>query len=396
MHGPAQHLGNQGCKMACRSLLDRHRLETCLSAVIFLGLFVYLWKGIGLHLLYCGFGVFAAYPFVSLERSFFVHTFTTPGGPVDALAALLAHTYSYAWLGALTIAAVLGVLFVGIRRLLRSGQADRFRDLAWVPPLLAVTICNNYYENPLPTALAVGLSVWTAILYGALPMRTTRGRAAAFLILFAAVYYLAGASAFVFAGVACLMEVLLHRRIVLAVGQMALAVGTALVLGWLVLDLRLPAVYTAGTPWEPDEALKLSPLANWLAIVLYAYVPGMILVAFLGQALMEADARRATQRGRPQGKSQNASKARGAPWRQADSRAWVGVRMLAVAATAVLCLAFSRTHARFERALHYHAQRRDWNQVLALAGRMRSKQRFTRTGVFDINRALAHQGRLGS
>lgn len=376
--------------------MDRHRLETCLSAVIFLGLFVYLWRGIGPHLLYCGFGVFAAYPFVSLERSFLVHTFSTPGGPVDVLAALLAQTYSQAWLGALAIAAVLGVLFVGIRRLLRSGQAERFRDLAWVPPLLAVTICNNYYENPLPTALAVGLSVWTAILYDALPKKTTRGRAAFFLVLFATVYYLAGASAFVFAGIACLMEALLHRRIALAIGQMALAVGTALVLGWFVFDLRLQAVYTAGTPWEPDEALKLSPLANWLAIVLYAYVPSLILVAFLGQALMEADARRATQRGRPKGKSQNANKTKGAPWRQADSRVWVGVRMLAVAVTAVLCLAFSRTHARFERALHYHAQRRDWNQVLALAGRMRDKQRFTRSGVFDINRALAHQGRLGS
>jgi hypothetical protein len=46
--------------------------------------------------------------------------------------------------------------------------------------------------------------------------------------------------------------------------------------------------------------------------------------------------------------------------------------------------------------LHYYAQHRDWDEVLALAGRMRGKQPFTRCGVFDINRALAHQGRLGS
>jgi len=70
--------------------------------------------------------------------------------------------------------------------------------------------------------------------------------------------------------------------------------------------------------------------------------------------------------------------------------------MLAVAMTAALCLMFTRTPARHERMLHYHAQRRDWNQVLALANRMRGRHRFTRSGVFDINRALAHQGRLGS
>jgi hypothetical protein len=56
----------------------------------------------------------------------------------------------------------------------------------------------------------------------------------------------------------------------------------------------------------------------------------------------------------------------------------------------------SRTQAHDERALHYHAQQRDWDRVLALAHRMRAKHQFTRSGVFDINRALAHTGCLGS
>jgi hypothetical protein len=70
--------------------------------------------------------------------------------------------------------------------------------------------------------------------------------------------------------------------------------------------------------------------------------------------------------------------------------------MLVVAVTFVLCLTVSRTHLHDERALHYLAQQRDWNRVLKLAGRMRGKHLFSRSGVFDINRALAHQGRLGS
>ena len=69
--------------------------------------------------------------------------------------------------------------------------------------------------------------------------------------------------------------------------------------------------------------------------------------------------------------------------------------MLVVAVTAVLCLALSRNHIRDERALHYYASQRDWDSVIALAHRMRGRHAFTRCGVFDINRALAHQGRLG-
>ena len=70
--------------------------------------------------------------------------------------------------------------------------------------------------------------------------------------------------------------------------------------------------------------------------------------------------------------------------------------MLAVAVTVVLCLTVSRTHVYYERALHYYAQHRDWDGVLALAGRMQGRHPFTPSGVFEINRALAHQGRLGS
>ncbi len=377
-------------------ILDHPRLESCLSAAIFLGLFLYLWKGVEPPLLYYGFGVFTAYPIFSWEGSFLRAAFSAPGGPLRALAALLAQSYSQAWLGALTIAALLGVLLLGIQHLLRSGPAGRFRDLAWVPLLLALTIYNCYYENPLPVLLAVGLSVWTAILYVALPVRAPWGRAGSFLVLLGLIYYLAGASAFVFAAIVCLTEALRHRKIILALVQIALAVGGVFVLGWLAFGLGPQAIYTAGTPWDPGKPLTFSPLADWLALVLHTFVPSLILVAFLGEALLEAEARRSTRRGRRKGGPPPVRAARLTRWRQGGSRARVALRMLVVAATVVLCSVLSRTHLHDERALHYYAQQRDWNRTLALAGRMRGKHLFTRSGVFDINRALAHQGRLGS
>jgi hypothetical protein len=382
--------------MAREGILDHHRLESCLAGVIFLGLFVYLWKGIEPHLLYYGFGVFTAYPVVSWEGSFLRATFRTPGGPVGALAALLAQSYCQAWLGALTVAVILGVLWLGIQRLLRSRQAGRFRDLAWVPLLLALMIYSDYYEDPLPVLLAVGLSVWTAVLYDALGARTARGRVGSFLALLGALYYLAGAAALVFAAIACLTEALLHRKILLALVQMVLAVGGLFVLGGFVFGLEPQAIYAAGTPWDPAKPLKFFPVANWLALALHFFVPGLILVALVGEALLEVDARRSLRRGRRKGGPPPIREARQTHWRLAGSGAWVGLRMFVVAVTLVLCLMFSRTQAHDERALHYYALQRDWDRVLALAHRMRGRHRFTRSGVFDINRALAHTGRLGS
>jgi hypothetical protein len=377
--------------MTRESALDHRRLESCLTAAIFLGLFLYLWKGIELHLLYWGFGVFATYPIVSLEGGFLREVLSTPGGPFLALAALLAQSYSRSWLGAATITFILGLLLLGIRLLLRAGRAERFRDLAWVPLLLALVVYSNYYENPLPVLLTVVLSVWVAILYGALAQKTPFVRAGLFLTLFSVVYYLAGASALVFAGIACLTEALLHRRFASLIAQMALAVGGAFVLGRFLFGLEVQAIYTAGTPWDPDKGLKFSPLANWLAIVLHAFVPSLLLVAFLGQTLLETEAGTSAQRNRPK-KGLRPIRER----RQTDPRVWGGLRMFVVGAAAVLCLALSRTHVHYERTLHYYAQHRDWDHVLALANRMRGKHRFTASGVFDINRALAHQGRLGS
>ncbi len=403
--------------IARESILDHRRLESCLAGVIFLGLFAYLWKGIEPHLLYYGFGVFTAYPVVAWEGSFVRAAFSTPGGPAGALAALLAQSYSRSWLGALIVAVILGGTLLGVQRLLRSARAERFRDLAWVPLLLALMIYSDYYEDPLPVLVTVGLSVWTAVLYertservcerpffrgmGVPPLQhrrdadaaKARGRAGWFLALVGVLYYLAGASALVFAAIVCLIAVFRHRKIIAALVQMVLAAGGVFVLGWFLFGLEPLAIYTAGTPWDPAKPLKFFPVANWLALALHFFVPGLILVALGGEALLELDARRNTRRGR---RSEGRQPVRQARWWHAGPRACVALRMLVVAVAMVLCLMVSRTQAHDERALHYYAQQRNWERVLALAHRMRSKHQFTRSGVFDINRALAHTGRLGS
>jgi hypothetical protein len=221
-----------------------------------------------------------------------------------------------------------------------------------------------------------------AVLYAAIPMKTSASRAGVFLALFVPAYYLTGASALVFAAVICLTKGLLHRRPMVAVALAALAGGAVLVLGGLVFGLEPRAAYAAGTPWDSGHGRDFAPLSGSLVVVLYAFVPGLVLTAFLGRLLAPLWTRKA----RP---TKDAGR-----W-TAHHRAWIGVRLFVVCLTAVLCLALSPSHVRNERMLHYHVLQRDWSRAIALGHRMRRKGTFTRSAVFDINRALAHEGRLG-
>jgi len=365
--------------------VDRRRQEFGLWAAIFLGLFAYVRLGIGPHLLHSGFGVFAPYPVFSWEGPFLRTMLTTPGGIAASLAALLAQTYRDPLPGALMIAAVLAMLSLGLRRLLASIQAQRLRDLAWFPAFLALAIYNQY-DNPLPCLLAIGLSLWMAVLYGSLPARALPQRVGAFLVLFFLTYHVAGATALLFALLVCLIEALSYRRVVVALAQAILACGGAYVLGRFLYDLSPIAICTVGTPWDSVHNLGFSPLSARLAIALYALVPSLLLAGFLaGVVTSKKNAHPPRQRKDAQRISR---------WKT-DPRLVLGMRVFLVAGAGAACLAVSRNHLHNERALHHWASQRDWGRVIALAHRMRGRDAFTPSGVFDINRALAHQGQLG-
>ena len=375
------------------SRVDCRKLEFGLCGIIFLGLLLYAWAGIRSRLLYYGFGIFTAYPLFSWERSFLQTTFGTPGGAIGALAALLAQAYRNSALGAAVIVAALGVLFVGLRRLFRSMGAGTLRDLAWAPVVFALMIYNRY-DDPLSTLLAVSLSVWMAILYISIPTRTSAARVGVFLTLFAGTYYLAGASALVFACTVCIIELLLHRRALLGAIEAVLACGGAFVLGHLIFGLEPRAVYTVGTFWDSADSHELSSLSRLLTAALYAFVPVLTTVSLLGAILLSFGKKAgAGRRGRGLKAAKNDKRA--GRWKLDDPRLAIGVRVLVVAGMTVSCLALSRNHIRDERLLNYYSRQRDWDQAIALAHRMRSGRVFTRSGVFDVNRALAHGGRLG-
>jgi len=372
--------------MLLESRVDRRRLEFWLWAVIALGLFAYVWQGIGTHLLYYGFGVFTAYPVFSWDGSFLRAALAMPGGVAASSAALLAQTYRVPALGALGITAALAAVALGLGRLLPTMQADKLRDLAWAPAILALAIFNQY-DDPLSILLRIGTSIWTAVLYRSIPLKAPAARVGTFLVLFSLTYHLVGATALLTACVVCLAEVLPDRRILLGLSQAVLACGVAYLLGRFLYGLGPLAIWTVGTPWDAAHTLESSALSAKLAAALYALVPGMILAAsFFRLPAVRTSALQSRRRTK-----EAIQTSRG----KADERLRLSLRLFAVAAAAIVCLAGTRSHIRFERTLHYWTCQRDWDRVIAVAHRMRGKHPFTPSGVFDINRALAHQGRLG-
>ena len=378
-------------------IADPRLYDFWFSGLLFLAIFVYLWQGVGTHLLYYGFGVFADYPVFSWSSSFFQTSFSAPGKPLQALGAWLANGFYSAWLGALIIVLVLAWVFLGIRCLLQSIRAGRFRDLAWGPPVIALVLCNRY-ENPLNALLGIGTSVWLVLLYGRISLRSLCARAVIFSICFSLLYSLNAGSAFIFASITILVEVFLQGKKIEALLHALLALGSAFVLGRLVFLLEAQTVYLLGTPWNPAVRPDHSALSNLLLSAMFVYVPALVLVTLLFSSLLSLYLRPWFERRKRRPKRAQARKrvARSArPQPTYSPRLWDALRVVLVGGTVLLCVAFSRSYLRYERLLHYHAFHRNWHEVLRIAESMRGRIAFTRPGIFDINRASAHLGVLG-
>jgi hypothetical protein len=356
--------------------------------MVFTGLFVYIWKGIQPHLLYYGFGVLSPYPLFSWDGDFLRLQLSSPGGPVSVLSRFLSQYYYQSWMGAGIIVAALWLVFMGTRQLLLWAGVNRGRDLAFVLPLIALAMVNRY-DHPLQVVLAIGMSVWIAVLYLALPTGDVVARTGAFALLYGACYCLGGASALVFAVSACLAEGLCARRFACAGLCAFLAVAATLILGWGLFGLSPRQAFAAGTPSASEVGSGLAGLSRWLAWGLYAAAPLALLWSLSWLRLGPYFRRRRTQKWPSSGPSKPTRRGRARPY------LWAGVRASCLAGLCVAVVLESRTVARYEWAMHYQARQRNWTEILRLAAEMKVRHIYSPVCQFDIDRALAHLGRMG-
>jgi hypothetical protein len=226
-------------------------------------LYLYLWLWVDTSLLYYA-AEAVLFPIFSLSTAFLEGFLRYPGGPVQCLTAFAAQAYYYPWAGALVIVAVAVPLGVAIRFLAGAAAGAGIPGVWSVPALLAVVLANShvYKLNSFVAALVAAAS---ACIY----FRTVRGglrlRLAAFLILFAAVYYLAGGASFLYAALCCVAELSAQRTRLLP-ALYALAAGVApYIFGVRLLGLRPSDAYARYLPYDPEA----EPLGEPVVLTLY-------------------------------------------------------------------------------------------------------------------------------
>jgi hypothetical protein len=352
--------------MAERKLIDapgraRWLAHAC-GAGVLLAAFAYVLLWVNPATLYHSQQRAAFFPIFFTGRAFAGPFMHRPGGPVEYAAAFLSQLYYVPALGTAAIVLLAGLLAVCSHGYLRRVLGEPPRTAHLVPLICAILPLSRFC-NPLPEALAVLAACAAAWAYALVGAARPRLRAPAFIALMAVCHWAAGGAVLLFAVLCGLYEAVAPRGYVAAAA--CLIVGAACpIVGARAAGIPESWAYLVLTPAAP----RTDPAGRALAAALFASLP----LALAG-ALLWRSAMRRTEAG---------------PARAAAASAAI----LAAGALAVCISAGSaeRTKIRME----YFAALGRWEDALNEASKLDWRQ-FDRPMVWEVNRLLAHAGRLG-
>jgi len=359
------------------SRADRFR---AVRSLVFFGFFyLYFAVGIDVRLLYHGCGWVDNFPCFYRGWGFFQSFLSRPGGIIEYLAAWLAQSFYYSWLGAAVVTAQAWGLWACTGLLLKAFGADRLRGLRYVVPLALIGLYCRYSFPFVPTT-ALLAALLGACLYLRLDAKTNGGAIGTFVALCLILYIAAAGAVLVFAVVCGLHEVLVKRRGGPALAQLAVGMAMPYVVGGLIYGVRILDAYCRLTPmsWELLSRNSFRGVAKPVC-GLFLFVPAT--AAILG-IMGLVTARR------------NSSKPPGGRlklplWTQSLRANLPTVALVASTAGVVL---FCRTPARKNTLLaDYFSRQGMWDQVLALGRR----SPYQYTVCHAVDRALCHLDRLG-
>lgn len=139
--------------------------------------------------------------------SLFIQDFShSPGGLLDWFSRLLSQLYYVRWTGALLLALLITILSWLFQRLLKqSHQHLAFSSLPFLPAALFIHLYSAYHL-PLSLLLGVMASLLFALIFFRFKFLNLLPKLLLFIVLFAALYYLVGGLAFLFAALAIVQE----------------------------------------------------------------------------------------------------------------------------------------------------------------------------------------------
>jgi hypothetical protein len=262
------------------------------SAAGFAAIFVGLWQGVDVGLIYHGGGMIPDFPVFYWSWDFARESLAHPGGAADYLSSLLMQVLFLSWFGALVLTLQSGIIYVSARRCVKALDLPSPDLLGFIAPLLFFGIyvrygCEAQAVMDLTLALAA-LGLFTLLSADRPGIRW------AGLVLGLALLYPVGAGAeAVFTLTVALLEWRRSGGWRMSVGALALVVALPLVEGWLIFGLAPEEVFASLLPVTQVHSNKnphgLVPLG-----ALYCLLPTLGLRALareMWSKLLEATAR---------------------------------------------------------------------------------------------------------
>jgi hypothetical protein len=372
----------------------RHRIRQAPhNPIFFLLVLLYLWLVVEPHLIYQCFGtILPDAPIFLTGWSFLKKSLHLPGGFVMYISGFLSQGYYYSWLGAMIIVLSALCLCELSRRHLAAAGYARATVLSSLPAILLLLIYSRY-KHPLPACLVVSLGLACSLVFQKLPSRRLLIRMAAYCLLAAALFWLAGAGGLlIFSLMTVIYGVFIQRNFALS----ALAVPAGLGIVWYFTQyvfLVLPQqIFPVLTPLVPTAIRGMNTLSTVLVFALYGFVPLSSLLLLLtrrvfGRSKHEQKKRSANSR-RKRGRDA-VEQTRGLP---VIFRNAVRPAIPIALAGAGLYFSYNRMSKPLIQAHDYSLQRQ-WTRILEL-GRSLPKGESNVYFNYDIDRALYHTGRL--
>ena len=145
--------------------------------------------------IYDALGIYLPYPELSIDGRQLGQMVAQPGGAVQYLFALLSHCFYYVPAGATIIATIAWLIGLAVAVLIDRLGSTRCWFLACLP-VLAVLMLYQWCQHPLAELLALAICLWALVIYQMLPLHDHAAYSmAAFLVIAAGTYLLAGAMA---------------------------------------------------------------------------------------------------------------------------------------------------------------------------------------------------------
>jgi hypothetical protein len=312
------------------------------------------------------------YPPFLTGFDFFSDALRYPGGIAWYLSSFLFQTYANPWLGALTVSAAALCSFALSRAMIREFFGFPLDLFAYAPAMVALLEMNRY-GDPLPLLVNFNLSLaFTLMAIGWLVRHSSR-HWTVFPLCFGIVYYGTGGGAVLFTLLAVLYAFQNKRQGALTMAAATVSLAAAALL-YRYCDLRACLQYALVTGGYPERRLLTGTNA-------FVDTPATVASAFMVFCALLAPLLRAG-RGR---------KRAAAVFNILSGAAGTGAALLIMAA----CLAVTRDEGRRIKVTFEYLDRAGRpGDVVSLVDNL-EPARLDRLALFDLNRALAHQGLLG-